>query len=149
MNVLVYSRTIKNEFTDDKLKFVTLDECLSKSDIISLHAPLTNETKDIINKDSIDKMKDGVIIINTSRGPLINEDDLYDALKRGKVYWAGIDVTSKEPIEENNNLLEIDNINITPHIAWAPKETRNRLMNVAIKNIESFMKNKLINVVNN
>lgn len=129
-------------------EYVSLDELLSKSDVISLHCPLFPSTKGIINKETIDKMKDGVIIINTSRGPLVNEDDLAQALKQGKVYAAAVDVVSTEPIKEENPLLGCYNSIITPHIAWAPKESRQRLMDIAIDNVRAFIEGTPINVVN-
>lgn len=120
-------------------EYVSLDELLGRSDIISLHCPLFPSTEGIINKDSIAKMKSGVIIINTSRGPLIVEQDLKDALESGKVYAAGVDVASVEPIRADNPLLTAKNCIITPHIAWAPRETRNRLMGIAVGNLKSFI----------
>ena len=147
MNVLAY-----DEYQSEEGKkigeYVSLDELLAKSDVISLHCPLFPSTEGIINKDNIAKMKDGVIIINTSRGPLIVEQDLADALNSGKVYAAGVDVVSKEPIEATNPLLSAKNCIITPHIAWAPIEARGRLMNIAVDNLAGFIKGEPINVVN-
>ena len=102
----------------------------------------------MINRESIAKMKDGVIIINNSRGPLIVEQDLADALNSGKVYAAGVDVVSAEPIRADNPLLKAKNCVITPHISWAPKESRRRLMNVAVDNLRAFIDGKPVNVVN-
>ncbi|MDR1263270.1 MAG: D-2-hydroxyacid dehydrogenase [Oscillospiraceae bacterium] len=127
---------------------VTLDELLSGSDVISLHCPLLPDTQNIINADSIAKMKDGVIIINTSRGPLIDESALREALVSGKVYAAAMDVVSKEPIEPGNPLLGLPRCLITPHIAWAPKESRQRLMDIAVDNLKGFIKGSPQNVVN-
>jgi len=129
-------------------KYVTLDELLAKSDVISLHCPITPATEGMINKTNIAKMKDGVIIINTSRGPLIVEQDLADALESGKVMSAAVDVVSVEPIKGGNPLLRAKNCFITPHIAWAPIEARTRLMDVAVKNVGSFLDGKPVNVVN-
>ncbi len=129
-------------------RYVKLDELLEKSDVISLHCPLFPETKEIINKNSIAKMKDGVIILNTSRGPLINESDLAQALQSKKVFAAGCDVVSTEPIQPDNPLLGCYNSIITPHIAWAPKESRQRLMDIAVSNVEAFLAGKPVNVVN-
>jgi len=127
---------------------VELDELLAKSDVISLHCPLFKENTGMINKDAIAKMKDGVILINTSRGPLINEQDLADALNSGKVYAAAMDVVSTEPIHSDNPLLTAKNCLITPHIAWAAKEARERLMNIAVENLRAFLYGKPVNVVN-
>lgn len=129
-------------------EYVHLDELLAKSDIVFLHCPLFPETNGIINKETINKMKDGVIIINTSRGQLIIEEDLADALNSGKVYAAGLDVVSKEPIENDNPLLNAKNCIITPHIAWAAKSARQRILNTAIDNIKAYIKGQPINVVN-
>ena len=147
MNVLAY-----DEFeTDEGRSFATyvpLADLLAKSDVISLHCPLTPSTEGIINKDSIAKMKDGVIIINTSRGPLIIEQDLADALNSGKVMSAGVDVVSVEPIKGDNPLLKAKNCIITPHIAWAPVEARGRLMDIAVNNLVGFLDGNPVNVVN-
>ncbi|MDR2900480.1 MAG: D-2-hydroxyacid dehydrogenase, partial [Treponema sp.] len=113
-----------------------------------LHCPLFPATQGIINKNSIAKMKDGVIIINNSRGPLIAEQDLADALNSGKVFAAGLDVVSTEPINGDNPLLKAKNCIITPHISWASKESRQRLMNIALENLKAFIEGKPINVVN-
>ncbi len=147
MKILAYD---KNEFESGKeiAEYVSLDDVLAKSDVISLHCPLLPETQGIINKDSISKMKDGVIILNNSRGPLIVEQDLTDALDSGKVFAAGLDVVSSEPIKGDNPLLRAKNCLITPHISWAPIESRRRLMNVAVENLSQFLKGTPINVVN-
>lgn len=128
--------------------YVDLDTLLKESDVISLHCPLFPETKGIINAASIAKMKNGVILLNNSRGPLIMEQDLADALNSGKVYAAGLDVVSEEPISPNNPLLSAKNCFITPHISWAPKESRARLMNIAVDNLSNWMNGKPTNVVN-
>ena len=128
--------------------YVELDELYARADVVTLHCPLTDGNKGMINKDSISKMKDGVIIINTARGPLVNEQDLTDALNAGKVYAAGVDVVSEEPIKADNPLLTAKNCFITPHIAWAPIESRQRLMDNAVKNLKSFLEGSPINVVN-
>ncbi|MBQ3258045.1 MAG: D-2-hydroxyacid dehydrogenase [Oscillospiraceae bacterium] len=129
-------------------EYVEVDELLAKSDVISLHCPLFPNTKDIIRKENIDKMKDGVIILNSSRGGLVVEQDLADALASGKVYAAAVDVVSSEPMKDGNPLLTAPNCIITPHIAWAPKEARQRIMNTTAKNIEAFLSGNPINVVN-
>lgn len=132
----------------DGVTMVELDELLGVSDVISLHVPLTPQTQGLINKESIAKMKDGVILINTARGQLIVEEDLKEALDAGKVYAAGLDVVSVEPIQPDNVLLSCKNVFITPHIAWAPKESRQRLMDIAVENLRQFMAGNPINVVN-
>ncbi|HHT89263.1 MAG TPA: D-2-hydroxyacid dehydrogenase [Clostridiales bacterium] len=147
MKVLAYDTKQDVIHNHENIQFVSLDDLYKNSDIISLHCPLFPSTQGIINKKSIAKMKDGVIIVNTSRGLLIVEEDLKDALISGKVSYAAVDVVSKEPIEEENPLLSAPNIIITPHIAWAPKESRKRLMDMAVANLEAFINNSPINVV--
>ncbi len=147
MKVLAYSRSVREE-AKALGEYVSLDELLANSDVISLHCPLFPETKGIINKDNIAKMKDGVIIINTSRGPLINEQDLTDALQSGKVYAAGMDVVSEEPIRADNPLLNAPNCFITPHMAWMPTAARIRLINIAVSNVRTFLAGSPINKVN-
>lgn len=129
-------------------EYVSLDALFAQSDVISLHCPLFPSTEGIINKENIAKMKDGVIIINNSRGQLIHEADLAEALNSGKVYAAGLDVVSSEPINGNNPLLKAKNCIITPHISWAPKESRKRLMDIAVKDLAAFIDGNPINVVN-
>lgn len=129
-------------------KYVDLSTLYRQSDVISLHCPLFDSTKGIINSKSIAQMKDGVIILNTSRGPLIVEEDLAKALESGKVYAAAVDVVSTEPIKPDNPLLTAKNCLITPHIAWAPLESRKRLMDIAVGNLNAFAQGKPINVVN-
>jgi len=129
-------------------EYVFLDKLFETSDVISLHCPLFPSTEGIVNKANIAKMKDGVILINTSRGQLVVEQDLADALNSGKVYAAGLDVASVEPIRSDNPLLKAKNCIITPHIAWAPKESRKRLMDIAVENLRAFIDGKPINVVN-
>jgi glycerate dehydrogenase len=130
-------------------EYVALEELLAQSDVISLHCPLFPSTESMINKNSIAKMKDGVIILNNSRGPLIVEQDLADALNSGKVYAAGLDVVSSEPIKGDNPLLKAKNCIITPHISWAPKESRQRLMDIAVGNLKAFLDGNPVNGVNN
>ncbi|HZJ88596.1 MAG TPA: D-2-hydroxyacid dehydrogenase [Sphaerochaeta sp.] len=144
MRVIAYDSFPQPEHSD---VYVSLEELLQKSDVVSLHCPLFAETEGIINKKNIALMKDGVIIINTSRGPLIVEEDLAAALNSGKVGYAALDVVSKEPIEATNPLLTAKNILITPHIAWAPKESRARLMGIAVENLRSFLEGAAMNVV--
>jgi len=148
MKVLAYSRSSDPGQECETMAYTSLDELLAQSDIISLHCPLFDSTKGIINKSNIVKMKDGVILINTSRGPLIVEEDLVDALESGKIRAAGLDVVSVEPISADNVLLKAKNCTITPHIAWAPLEARSRLMNIAVDNLKSFLKGADVNRVN-
>lgn len=129
-------------------RYVQLDELLGRSDVIALHCPLLPDTKEIINRSSIAKMKDGVIIINNGRGPLVNERDLADALNCGKVYAAGVDVVSSEPIRSDNPLLMAKNCIITPHISWAAKESRQRIMDCTAENIRAYIEGRPINIVN-
>ena len=125
-----------------------LDELLARSDVISLHCPLFPSTRGIISRENIARMKDGVILLNNSRGALVDEQALADALNSGKVYAAGLDVVSTEPIRGDNPLLKAKNCFITPHISWAPKEARERIMDCTVKNIEAFLDGKPVNVVN-
>ncbi len=148
MKVLAFDENKNPDLETDSIKYASLDELLAESDVISLHCPLFESTQGMINSESIAKMKDGVIIINTSRGPLIVEEDLKQGLESGKIYYAGVDVVSTEPIAADNVLLSAKNCNITPHIAWAPKEARSRLLNVAVENVESFINGSVINKVN-
>ena len=129
-------------------EYTDLDTLLHESDVIALHCPLFPETKGIINRDTIAKMKDGVILINNSRGPLIVEQDLADALNCGKIAAAGLDVVSAEPIRGDNPLLSAKNCLITPHISWAPKEARQRILDCTVQNVRSFMEGAPVNVVN-
>ena len=148
MNVLAYDDYQNKELESETMRYVSLDELLTQSDVISLHCPLFESTQGIINKENIAKMKDGVMIINTSRGPLIVEEDLADALNSGKVAGAALDVLSVEPPTMDNPLMSAKNCIITPHIAWAPKESRERLMNIAVENLEKFLLEQPQNVVN-
>ena len=148
MNVLAFDSYHNPALESETCKYVELDDLLANSDVIALHCPLFAETQGIINKDTIAKMKDGVIILNNSRGPLIVEEDLRDALNSGKVYAAGLDVVSSEPIKGDNPLLQAKNCIITPHISWAPKESRQRLMNIAVDNLAQFIAGTPVNIVN-
>ena len=148
MKVLAFDEYQNKDLENENMSYGTLDEVLSQSDVISLHCPLFPSTEGIINKDNIAKMKDGVILINTSRGPLVVEQDLKEALDSGKIRAAGLDVVSTEPIQNDNVLLKAKNCFITPHIAWAPVEARGRLMNIAVDNLKAFAEGKVINRVN-
>ena len=132
----------------DATVMVTLEELFARADVISLHCPLFPETENLICRETIGKMKDGVILLNTARGPLVNEADLAEALRSGKVYAAGLDVVSVEPMAEDNPLLGVKNCFITPHIAWASRESRQRLMDTAVENLRAFLAGEPVNVVN-
>ncbi len=146
MKVLVNNRDRAGQETN--YSFVPLRELFQRSDIISLNCPLNSQTENMINADTIALMKPTAIILNTARGGLINENDLATALNEDKILAAGVDVLSTEPPQDNNPLLGAKNIIITPHIAWATKESRSRLMSIAISNIKSFLEGKPKNVVN-
>lgn len=128
--------------------YVPLEELLAKADVISLNCPLTPQTEGLINRQSIERMKPGVILINNGRGPLVMEQDLADALNSGRVYAAGLDVVSVEPIRPDNPLLTAKNCIITPHISWAARESRQRLMDIAVENLRAFLAGRPVNVVN-
>ena len=147
MTVLAYDKKISEEGRKTA-EYTELDELFGKADVIALHCPLFEETKEIINKENIAKMKTGVIIINNSRGGLIAEQDLADALNSGKVYAAGLDVVSSEPIRKDNPLLKTKNCLFTPHISWASKESRKRLMDMAVDNLKAYMNGTPVNIVN-
>ena len=143
MAVLAYSRTPKPEGT-----FVDLDTLLAQSDVISLHCPLFPQTRELINRERIAKMKDGAILINTARGGLLEEQAVADALAEGKLLAVGLDVATVEPIQKDNPLLSAPNCVITPHMAWTPIEARRRLLNTVKENIRCFIQGFPQNVVN-
>lgn len=147
MRVLAHSRSHRPE-GKAIAEYVELDTLLSESDIISLHCPLFPETTNLIDAAAIDKMKDGAILLNTSRGPVIDESAVAQALHNGKLRGAAMDVVSAEPIDPDNPLLTAPNCIITPHMAWAPVETRQRLLDVTIESIENFLSGVPTNVVN-
>ena len=147
MHILAYD-TFQSESGKAIGEYVDLDTLLASSDVIALHCPLFPESEGIINKDTIAKMKDGVILLNNSRGPLIVEQDLYDALESGKIAAAGLDVMSAEPVKKDNVLLKAKNCIITPHISWASKECRQRIMDCAVRNLQAYLDGKPENVVN-
>lgn len=148
MKVLAYDEYVDKSLENENVKYVSLDELYAGSDVISLHAPLFDSTKEMINAGSIAKMKDGVIIINTSRGPLVAEGDMVKALDSGKVGAYAADVVSIEPIAPQNPLPKHERCLITPHIAWAPKAARERLMSIAVENLSAFSSGQPVNVVN-
>lgn len=147
MNVIAYD-LYPNESGRVIADYVTLDELFANSDVISLHCNLTPENTEMINRNNIAKMKDGVILLNNARGQLVNEADLADALASRKVAAAGLDVVSTEPIKADNPLLSVPNCIITPHISWAPKESRSRIMDSAVENIRAFLAGKPVHVIN-
>ena len=147
MKVIAFDKN-RSEEAAKIADYVDLDTLLAGSDVIALHCPLFPDTDKIINKDTIAKMKDGVIIINNSRGQLVNEQDLADALNSGKVAAAGLDVLSTEPVRGDNPLLKAKNCIITPHISWAPRESRQRIMDCSADNIKAFLEGHPQNVVN-
>jgi len=147
VRVLAYSRTERTEGRT-LANYVPLDELLAQSDFIFLHCPLTPETEGIVNATNIAKMKDGVIIVNNGRGQLIVEEDLAAALTSGKVGGAAVDVASTEPIAADNPLLHAPHCIITPHISWATKEARERIMQMTADNVKAFMDGTPTNVVN-
>lgn len=147
VRVLAYSRTERPEGWE-LADYVPLDDLIAQSDFIFLHCPLTPETEGIINAANIARMKDGVIIVNNGRGQLVVEGDLAAALTSGKVAYATVDVASTEPIHADNPLLSAPNCIITPHISWATKEARERIMQTTADNVKSFIDGKPVNVVN-
>lgn len=147
MKVIAFDN-MPNDAGREIAEYVDLDTLLSTSDVIALHCPLFPSTQGIINKENIAKMKDGVILLNNSRGPLVVEQDLADALNSGKIAAAGLDVVSTEPIRGDNPLLKAKNCIITPHISWAPKESRQRIMDCAVENAKAFLAGAPVNVVN-
>lgn len=147
MRVLVYTPHPNSEKFKN-VSFVDFDTLCVEADFISCHCPLTPQTQGIINKNAIDKMKKSAIIINTSRGPVINESDLADALNSGRIKGAGVDVLSVEPPKKDNPLLTAKNCIITPHIAWAALETRERLLSILEDNLKAFIEGHPQNVVN-
>lgn len=146
MNILVYNRTFK-DLGDSSIKFVSLEELLEKSDFVSLHCPLTSETRHLINKSKIELMKSSAFIINTSRGALINEIDLIQALKDKKIAGAALDVQDPEPPELNNPLFDMKNVILTPHIGWRCLESRQRLLEFLAGNVEAFINGKPTNII--
>ena len=145
MNILVYTRTPKAD--GDGVRYVSLDELLENSDYITLHCPLNDQTKHMINKETIAKMKPNAVIVNTGRGPLINEADLCEALAAKRIAGAGLDVQEVEPPAEDSPLYTLDNVILTPHMGWKGLETRQRLVGIIRDNVQAFFKGEPINVV--
>ena len=146
MEVLVYTSKEQKDLPQGVRK-VTLDELFAESDVVSLHCPLTPDTKELVNAERLKTMKPSAILINTGRGPLVNEQDLANALNEGRIAGAGLDVLSVEPSLADNPLLKAKNCFITPHIAWATKEVRTRLMDIAINNLRAYQEGNVINNV--
>ncbi|MHA4736789.1 D-2-hydroxyacid dehydrogenase [Dyadobacter sp. MSC1_007] len=144
MNVIAYR---KHPVPVDGIEMVPLDDIFTRSDVISLHCPLTDETREIINRESLSRMKSNAIILNTGRGPLVNEADLAEALHNGVIAGAGLDVLSTEPPKADNPLLSAPNCVITPHVAWATFEARKRLLQMVADNLEAFLRGEAKNVV--
>lgn len=148
MNVIAYSRTKTDQLHRKSFRWAdTPEEIFSNSDFLSIHTPLTAETKGMVNAGKLKLMKKSAFIINTARGPVINEKDLADALNSGLIAGAGLDVLSSEPPSEDNPLLKAKNCLITPHIAWATFEARSRLMDIAVENVRAFISGTPVNVV--
>ena len=145
MNILIHTRTPKAD--GDGIRYVSLDELLENSDYITLHCPLNDQTKHLINKETIGKMKPNAVIVNTGRGPLINEADLCKALAAKRIAGAGLDVQEVEPPVEDSPLYTLDNVIITPHMGWKGLETRQRLVGIIRDNVQAFFKGEPINVV--
>lgn len=144
MKVLAYNRSPKK---DESVRFVEMDELLEKSDIVSIHCPLNSDSEKMCNKEFFEKMKDGALFINTSRGGVVDEQALIDAVKSKKISGAGLDVVAVEPMEKHEEILDIDNIIITPHSAWAPVETRTRLVEIVKNNIKKWVAGDPVNVI--
>lgn len=145
MNILVHSRTPRED--EKGIHYVSLEELLKNSDYVSLHCPLTENTKHMINKETLSLMKSSAFIINTARGALIDEEALIEALKNGTIAGAGLDVQENEPPEENSPLYIMDNVILTPHMGWKGLETRKRLVSILANNIKKFIEGNPINVV--
>jgi len=147
MNILYNSRMPKKYAVETGAIYTDLNSLFVQSDVISLNCPLTDETRNLINRETLDKMKKSAFLVNTARGPVINEEDLANALNSNVIAGAAVDVLSSEPADKNNPLISAKNCIITPHIAWATKEARERLMTIAIANIEAYIDEKPQNLV--
>lgn len=145
MHVIAYG---PHPWTEGEAPYTPLEELLGRSDVVSLHCPMTPRTERMINKDTIRQMKDGAILINNSRGQLLNEQDVADALASGKLAAAAVDVAETEPVPADSPLLGAKNCVITPHISWAARETRQRLLDIAVENLRAFAAGRPVHVVN-
>ena len=148
MNIIAASRHETDQSERKNFRWAEINEVLAQADIVSIHCPLLPETKGLINADSLKRMKRSAFLLNTSRGPVVVEPDLADALNNGIIACAAIDVLSIEPPLKDNPLFKAKNCLITPHIAWATKEARGRLMDIAVNNLAAFINGKRVNVVN-
>ena len=148
MNVLIYTRTPRPDDLLDASHFVSLDELLASSDIVSVHCPLNKQSQHLFCADTFGKMKPGAFFVNTARGGVLVEEDLKNALVSGHLSGAAVDVLETEPMASDCVLHQIPNLTITPHVAWAPMETRQRLLSIVCKNIEGFLQKKPSNLVN-
>jgi glycerate dehydrogenase len=149
MNILAFDKLHSDQSHRQNFRWSDIDELVAHSDVVSLHCPLTDENMGLIDMQKLQAMKSSAFLINTARGPLIKEEDLAYALNKGLIAGAGLDVLSVEPPAKNNPLFKAENCIITPHIAWATREARGRLMDIAIGNLKSFLNGESINVVNN
>ena len=148
MNIIGSSRTQSDQSHRKNFKWATVPELLEQSDVVSIHCPLFPDTQGLINRENLKRMKRSALLLNTSRGPIVVDQDLADALNNDVIAGAGIDVLSVEPPSKDNPLFKTKNCIITPHIAWATKEARERLMDITEKNLAAFLKGKPVNVVN-
>jgi Lactate dehydrogenase and related dehydrogenases len=148
MNIIAASRHQMDQSERKNFRWVQINDLLEQADVVSIHCPLTPETKGLMNAGSLKRMKRSAFLLNTSRGPVVVEQDLADALNNGIIAGAGIDVLSSEPPSIDNPLFKAKNCIITPHIAWATKEARVRLMDIAVNNVAAFIQRKPVNVVN-
>ena len=147
MKVISYSRHKKEGSQYDFIEQVSLDELLKRSDVISIHCPLTDDTRNMLDAEAIEKMKDGVILINTARGAIIDEEAMVSALKSGKIYAAGLDVVTGEPLSEKTPIFDCENAYVTAHIAWAPAEARYRTVRIAVDNLKNWLAGKPTSVI--
>ena len=148
MNVLATSRSFVSGYSGDGLaQFVPLDKLLAESDVVSVHCPLNDESHHLFNEKTFAKMKEGAFFINTARGPIVSEKALAAALKSGHLSGAAVDVIEEEPMKEGSVLLDAENCIVTPHVAWAPKETRQRLVDVVLSNVFCWLEKEPVNVV--
>ena len=147
MKVFAYSSKSQDQLPDYVTKIESLDELFGKCDVVSLHCPLTDNTKHLVNANRLKQMKRTAIVINTGRGPLVNDQELADALNSGQIYAAGVDVLTQEPPRDGNPLIGARNCYLTPHIAWATSAARERLQQIAYDNLKAFIAGNPVNVI--